>query len=154
MVENEMTPTEHAALTAELERLEGEGRREIAQRIKTAREWGDLKENAEYHDAKNSQALLETRIARLRERLLNATVSDERPDDGSVGFGSTVTVRDEQTGREQTFTLVGSGEADASAGKLSSSSPVARALQGRRAGEPARVETPKGERVFTIVAVA
>jgi transcription elongation factor GreA len=154
LTDNAMTPREHEALSAELARLEDEGRRDMAQRIKTAREFGDLKENAEYHDAKNSQALLETRIAKLRERLANANVVEGPADDGSVQFGSTVTVRDEQSGREQVFRLVGSGEANAAEGKLSIASPVAQALQGLRVGSAARVSTPKGERIFTVIAVA
>src|SRR2546422_1683279 len=92
-----------AALERELEALEADGRSEIAERIKTAREWGDLKENSEYHDAKNDQAHLETRIARLRERIASAVVVDEMAaaTTGTVGFGSTVVVRDHD-GREQT----------------------------------------------------
>src|ERR1700677_3193271 len=84
-------------LEAELARVEGEGRREIAERIKTAREWGDLKENSEYHDAKNDQAHLETKIARLREKISGAVVVADTPDasGGVVGFGSTVLVRDQ-----------------------------------------------------------
>src|ERR1700680_3887334 len=85
------------ALRTELEALEGDGRREIAERIKTAREWGDLKENSEYHDAKNDQAHLETKIARLREKISNAVVVEEAPQGAGdvVGFGSTVVVRDQ-----------------------------------------------------------
>src|ERR1700735_3038054 len=83
-------------LNAELANLEGEGRREIAERIKTAREWGDLKENSEYHDAKNDQAHLETKIAKLRERISTAEVVEaSQASDGAVAFGSTVVVRDE-----------------------------------------------------------
>src|SRR5271156_7020732 len=87
-------------LEAELAALEGEGRREIAERIKTAREWGDLKENSEYHDAKNDQAHLETKIARLREKIAAAVVVEEAPavDGGMVGLGSTVLVRDPEGG--------------------------------------------------------
>ncbi len=96
-----MTPAGLESLRAELEALEGEGRREIAERIKTAREWGDLKENSEYHDAKNDQAHLETKIARLREKISAAVVVEESEGpgaDGTVGFGSTVTVRDQNGG--------------------------------------------------------
>src|SRR6202451_802236 len=100
------------ALEAELAALEGEGRREIAERIKTAREWGDLKENSEYHDAKNDQAHLETKIARLREKISGAVVVADTPDAaaGIVSFGSTVVVRDEQ-GVEQTWRIVSSHDA-------------------------------------------
>src|SRR4051812_42747260 len=93
------------ALERELEALEGDGRIEIAARIKTAREWGDLKENAEYHDAKNDQAHLETKIARLRSRIADAVVVEGVQDRGSaVGFGSTVVVLDED-GAEQTWQI-------------------------------------------------
>src|ERR1700734_768325 len=93
-------------LEAELAALEGEGRREIAERIKTAREWGDLKENSEYHDAKNDQAHLETKIARLRDKIADAVVVAEKPSGGGVvGLGSTVVVSDEG-GSEQTWTIV------------------------------------------------
>src|ERR1039458_2367793 len=107
-----MTAADHEALKAELAALEGEGRREIAERIKTAREWGDLKENSEYHDAKNDQAHLETKIARLREKIAHAVVVVEEAAgaDGVVGFGSTVVVRD-QDGVEQTWRIVSSHDA-------------------------------------------
>src|SRR5580698_11566680 len=93
---NLMTAAGLDTLHEELAALEGDGRREIAERIKTAREWGDLKENSEYHDAKNEQAHLETKIARLREKIAAAVVVEEAPvADGVVGFGSTVVVREE-----------------------------------------------------------
>src|ERR1700691_6240820 len=105
-------------LEDELAVLEGEGRREIAERIKTAREWGDLKENSEYHDAKNEQAHLETKIARLRERISRSTVVETGAADGVVSFGSTVVVRAED-GKEQTWELVSSHEAAPGQGRLS-----------------------------------
>src|SRR5256885_11349768 len=110
------TAESHRALQEEVERLEAEGRREIAERIKTAREWGDLKENAEYHDAKNAQAHLETRIATLREKLLRADVQDGKPPSDIVALGSRVTVRDEASGREDVFELVPATEANPSGG--------------------------------------
>ncbi len=140
-------------LEAELATLEGEGRREIAERIKTAREWGDLKENSEYHDAKNDQAHLETKIAKLRERISAAEVVEaSRASDGAVAFGSTVVVRDEG-GKERSWQIVSSHDASPSDGRLSADSPVARALLGRRAGERAAVVLPKGESVLTVVNV-
>jgi transcription elongation factor GreA len=140
-------------LEAELAVLEGDGRREIAERIKTAREWGDLKENSEYHDAKNDQAHLETKIARLREKISDAVVVDEVPDSGGVvGFGSTVVVRDED-GVEQTWRIVSSHDASPREGRLSAESPVAVALLGRAPGEQAAVSLPKGRRTLTIVSV-
>jgi transcription elongation factor GreA len=141
------------ALRTELEELEGAGREQIAAQIKTAREWGDLKENAEYHAAKEAQAHLETRILRLREKLVNAEVVEVRGGE-EVGFGSTVEVEDEQTGKTSRYVLVSSQEAAPGEGKLSMDSPVAGALRGRRAGDLAVVQTPRGERRFKVVSVS
>src|SRR4026209_2385647 len=99
-----MTPGAPAELQAELERLETEARREIASRIKTAREWGDLKENSEYHDAKNDQAHLETTTLRIREQLLNAEVREIESQTEVVGFGSRVEFEDARG--STTYTLV------------------------------------------------
>ena len=142
-------------LEAELAVLEGDGRREIAQRIKTAREWGDLKENSEYHDAKNEQAHLETKIARLREKISGAVVVSEAPEgsDGVVSFGSTVVVREED-GSEQTWRIVSSHDAAPREGRLSAESPVAVALLGRAPGEQTAVALPKGRRTLTVVSVS
>src|SRR3954463_13933159 len=144
LTENAITARGLEALRTELEQLEGDGREQIAAQIKTAREWGDLKENAEYHAAKEARAHLETRILRLREKLLSAEVVEVQGGD-EVGFGSTVEVEDEQTGKSMTYTLVSSTQASPGDGKLSMDSPVAGALIGRRAGEVARVQTPRGE---------
>ena len=152
MTENAITAEGLDALRAELEELETTGREQIAAQIKTAREWGDLKENAEYHAAKEAQAHLETRILRLREKLLSAEVMEVQSGD-EVGFGSTVEVEDEQTGKSTTYTLVSSTEGAPAEGKLSMDSPVANALLGRRAGEVAVVQTPRGERRFKVVSV-
>jgi len=142
-----------ASLNAELEKLEGEGRREIAGRIKTAREWGDLKENSEYHDAKNEQAHLETKIARVREKIATAVVVQETPAAGGVvGFGSTVQVRDEH-GAEHTWRIVSSHDAAPGEGRLSADSPVALALLGRGPGDSASVALPKGKRLYTVLSV-
>ncbi len=148
-----MTPEGLQSLSEELAALEGEGRREIAERIKTAREWGDLKENSEYHDAKNEQAHLETKIARLRERISTAVVVEETPAaNGAVGFGSTVVVRDSK-GAERTWKIVSSHDASPAEGRLSADSPVARGLQGRRAGDEVAVALPRGETVLRILSV-
>ncbi len=148
-----MTAADHSALAAELAALEGAGRREIAQRIKTAREWGDLKENSEYHDAKNDQAHLETKIVLLRERLARAKVVEAGRDAGGVvAFGSVVHVRDE-AGREQRFEIVSSQTAAPAEGKISIESPVARGLLGLGAGASATVALPRGTRGLTIVSV-
>jgi transcription elongation factor GreA len=139
------------ALKAELARLEGDARRDMARRIQVARELGDLSENAEYHIAKEDQAHLETKILRLVERLRNARVVEAPVDSEVVVFGSTVTVADAESGREATWTLVGPTEADVGAGKLSAESPVAKALMGRRAGDEVDVHTPRGVRKQRVV---
>jgi transcription elongation factor GreA len=141
-------------LREELAALESEGRREIAERIKVAREWGDLKENSEYHDAKNDQAHLETKIARLRERISTAVVVEERAaESGTIGFGSTVVVRD-RVGAERTWSIVSSHDASPGEGRISAESPVARALLGRRAGDEVSVALPRGESVLSVLSVS
>jgi transcription elongation factor GreA len=139
-----------AALKAELEDLEGRGRREIAEKIKRARELGDLSENAEYHQSKEEQAHLETRIARLTERLRNARVTEAPADASVVSFGGTVTVTDLASGKEHTWTLVGATEANVREGKLSAESPVAEGLMGAAPGAEVTVTTPGGEKRFRV----
>lgn len=139
-------------LRAELEQLEGPQRREMANRIKVARELGDLKENADYHIAKEDQAHLETRIKRLQERLRNAVVVEA--DAGAAdafAFGRTAEVRDEAKGETNDWTLVGSTEADLAQGRLSAESPIGRALLDAKVGATVTVETPRGERAFTVL---
>jgi transcription elongation factor GreA len=149
----EMTSEGHAALEAEIARLEGEARAAIAADIKAARELGDLSENAEYHDAKERQAHLETRILALRHRLLNSVVVEAESGD-VIGIGSVVELVDESSGRALTYTLVSSMEADATAGKLSIDSPVAQALRGRREGDTVAVPAPRGERRLRVERVS
>jgi transcription elongation factor GreA len=152
--DNQISPEGLEALKAEIQHLEEVERPAIADRIRTAREWGDLKENAEYHSAKNDQSFLETRILRLNQRLRQSVVVEASAATGEVGFGSVVRVRDEQSGKELTWTLVGATEADLSAGRLSVESPVAQALTGHREGDDVAVETPRGERRYTILDVS
>ena len=148
-----MTEEGLASLRAELERLESEGRHQIAEQIKTARGWGDLKENAEYHAAKDAQAHLETRILQLREQLLNARVVEAPESGDAVAFGSTVEVEDED-GRRSTYQLVSQHEAAPSEGRLAFDSPVGVALRDRRAGDVAVVATPRGERRLKVVSIS
>ncbi|MGA8219440.1 MAG: transcription elongation factor GreA [Solirubrobacterales bacterium] len=146
-----ITPEGIVALRAELEELEGPRRTEMAARIKEARELGDLKENADYHIAKDDQGHLEARIRRLRERLRKATVvevSDAAPD--SFAFGRTAEVMDESSGKVNTWTLVGPTEADFAAGKLSIESPVGRALRDASIGAAVSVETPRGVKTYRV----
>ncbi|MCB0874815.1 MAG: transcription elongation factor GreA [Solirubrobacterales bacterium] len=136
-------------LRAEVEHLEGPARREMAERIKAARELGDLKENADYHIAKEDQAHLETKIKRLRERLRDAVVVEVDDDSDTFAFGRTAEILDD-AGKTHTWTLVGPTEADMSAGRLSAESPVGQALRDGRVGSDIVVETPRGNRTFTI----
>jgi len=137
-------------LRSEIERLEGPARTEMAARIKAARELGDLKENAEYHIAKEDQAHLETRIKRLRARLRDAVVVESDGGTDRFAFGRTAEVLDRASGDLRTWTLVGSTEADLGEGKLSAESPVGRALLDARAGEEVEIETPRGAKQFVV----
>ena len=141
-------------LEAELNALETTARQEIAARIKTAREWGDLKENAEYHDAKNDQAHLETKIKRLRDRSRNAIVVESSAGASVVGLGSTVTVVDEDGGSERTYTLVAPNDAEPSTGAISADSPLAHALSGAKVGDVVTFTAPRGDRKLRIEALA
>jgi transcription elongation factor GreA len=142
-----MTEAELNRLRKELDELEGDGRNAIAARIKTAREWGDLKENGEYHAAKEAQAYLETNIARLRDQLRSAVVvTADAGAKGTVSHGATVAVTDLETEKSRTYRIVSPNEANPAEGHLSSASPIAQAMIGKKLGEIAVVATPKGER--------
>ena len=146
----QITPEGLQALRAEIAELESTGRAQMAERIKAARELGDLKENAEYHIAKDDQAHLETKIKRLTERLRAARVVEGTSDPEVVGFNSKVLVKDETSGHENEFTIVGPTEADLKTGRLSAESPVARSLIGARAGDTVSAETPGGQRKYKV----
>src|SRR5471032_1830964 len=139
-----------ANLKAELDTLSTTRRREIAARIKEAREFGDISENAEYDDAKNEQAMLEARIATLEDKLRSATVVDASEiGTDVVRVGSVVHVMADG-GKSTKYTIVGSAEANPAAMKLSNESPVGKALLGHRRGEEVVFTTPKGERRLKI----
>jgi transcription elongation factor GreA len=140
-------------LRAEVEELETTGRREGAERIRIAREWGDLKENAEYHAAKDAQAHLETRILRLREQIDNANVVEAQQGGDIVAFGATVEVEDEQSAARSSYRLVAQHEAAPAEGRLSFDSPVGAALRGKRVGDVAVVETPRGGRRLRVLSI-
>jgi transcription elongation factor GreA len=145
-----ITPAGLKALEAELHELQTEGRRAMAERLLAARSLGDLKENAEYHIAKEDQAHLETKIKRLRHRLQNAVPVETDAGDTTFSFGRTAEVLDEDSGTVHAWTLVGSTEADLTAGKLSAESPVGQALLGQAPGEVVEVQTPRGSRKYRI----
>ena len=131
-----LTPEGLKKLKDELEVLSTEKRREVAERIKEAREFGDISENSEYDDAKNEQAMVESRIAQLQEKLRMATVIQAKDlSTDVVQVGSVVHVKDEKTGKSVKYTIVGSAEAKPDEHKLSNESPVGRALIGRRRNE-------------------
>ncbi|HET9197237.1 MAG TPA: transcription elongation factor GreA [Solirubrobacterales bacterium] len=139
-------------LKAELAELEGPARKTMAARIKAAREEGDLKENAEYHVAKEDQAHMETKIKRLQERLRNAVVVEvSKIDSDSFTFGRSAEVLDESKDETNVWTLVGSTEANLAEGRLSAESPIGRALMDARVGSTVVVETPKGDRSFKVL---
>jgi transcription elongation factor GreA len=145
-----VTPEGMEALRAELEELEGPRRREMAKRIKAARELGDLKENAEYHLAKDAQAHLETRIKRIRGRLGTAVVVEPDKSGSRFTFGRTAKVTDLDSGATKAWTLVGATEADPTQGKLSAESPVGRALRDAPVGKDVKFETPGGTKTFRV----
>ncbi len=149
-----MTSEDRERLQAEVEQLETVARGEMAERIKAARDLGDLKENAEYHDAKDAQAFLETKILRLRDQLLRAEVVTGDGGSDTIGFGSRVELTDRTTGRELRYTLVSAVDADAAQGKLSLESPVAQALVGARTGDVIEIPTPKGTRTLEVTSIA
>jgi transcription elongation factor GreA len=143
-----------ANLKAELDHLSTTRRREVASRIKEAREFGDISENAEYDDAKNEQAMLEARIAALEDKLRSATVVDAS-DLGTdvVRVGSVVHVKDDANGKSTKYTIVGSAEAAPAELKLSNESPVGKALIGHKRGEEVKISTPRGERKLKITKI-
>jgi transcription elongation factor GreA len=140
-----LTPDGYEKLKEQIEDLETNKRREVADRIREAREFGDISENSEYDDAKNEQALLEHRIARLKEQLRSARVIDPKavPTD-VVGVGTRVKVKDVDAGDIDTYQIVGSAEADPAQSRLSNESPVGRALLGHKKGETVEVSVPVG----------
>ncbi len=142
-------------LREELRRLKSEARPRIIQAIAEARGHGDLKENAEYHAAKEEQGFIEGRIQEIESRLANAEVVDvtRLKNTGRVVFGATVQLVDEADGRSVAYQIVGEEEADISAGRISIASPIARAMIGKNEGEVAVVAAPGGERSYEIVKV-
>jgi transcription elongation factor GreA len=140
-----LTPEGLEKLQAELEELTTTKRREVAERIKDAREYGDISENSEYDDAKNEQAMLESRIAMIEERLRSATVVNAKDlTTETVQVGSVVNVKDQDSGKSDQYTIVGSTEASPAEKKLSNESPVGRALIGHKKNEIVTVQLPNG----------
>ncbi len=149
-----MTPAGHAALREEYRRRTSEDRPAIIAAISEARSHGDLSENAEYHAAKEEQSLNEGRIQELESLLALAEVIDVSKLSGStVKFGATVRILDEETEEEKKYTIVGESEADAGHGRISISSPIARAMIGKSVGDSFEVTAPGGSRAYEILAL-
>jgi transcription elongation factor GreA len=149
-----VTPEGLEKLQKELLHLTDVRRREVADRIRQAREFGDISENSEYDDAKNEQGLLERRIGELQRRIRNVRVVDpSQAEQDAVDLGTTVTLRAVAKGQERTFQIVGANESDPTSGKLSHASPVGRAVLKRKVGEKVTVSTPGGATEYEIVNV-
>ena len=150
-----LTPEGFKKLQREIDLLRGEKRREVAERIRVAREFGDIAENAEYDDAKNEQALLEHRIATLEERLRNARVITKKDvAKDVVSIGSKVKLRDIAAKQTFEYRIVGSAEANPAENKLSNESPVGKAIIGKKKGETVDVTTPRGPVKFKIMEIS
>lgn len=140
-------------LEQELEHLKTVRRREVAERIRQAREFGDISENSEYEDAKNEQAFIEGRVLTLDKMLRNARIIEHNSQDGAVAVGSQVSVKDLEDGETYTYVIVGSTEADPTQERISNESPVGRGLLGHRAGEIVEINVPAGTLRLEILAV-
>ncbi len=140
-----LTPEGLEDLKAKIHHLQTDKRREIAERIKEAREFGDISENAEYDDAKNEQAMLEKQISDLEEKLRSAKVIDAKEVTGeTVTVGTTVHVKDQKSGKSVKYHIVGSAEANIAENKLSNESPVGKAMLGKKRGDVVSVPVPRG----------
>jgi len=149
-----MTIEGYRSLEAELQRLKSEERPRIIQAIAEARAHGDLSENAEYHAAKEAQGLNEARVADLEDRISRADIVDTSKLSGdTVKFGATVTLVDEDTDEKVKYQIVGDFEASVKDGKVSISSPIARALIGKAKGDTAEVTTPRGARSYEVLKI-
>ena len=149
-----LTAEGYENLKKEIDHLRGDKRREVAERIRVAREFGDIAENAEYDDAKNEQAMLEHRIAQLEERLLSARViSKKEISKDAVSVGSKVRLRDMQANKTFEYHIVGSAEANPAENKLSNESPVGKAIMGHKKGDVVEVSAPRGALKFKIMEV-
>jgi transcription elongation factor GreA len=150
-----MTTTGAERLREELQELKSVARPKVIEAIATARDHGDLKENAEYHAAREQQSFIEGRIQEIEHKLANAQVIDisQLPQTGKVVFGVTVTLLDESTDAEVTYQIVGEDEADIKQSRISIGSPIARALIGREEGDVVDVKAPAGIKTFEILRV-
>ncbi len=148
-----MTEEGKQKLEQELEHLKSVKRKEVVERIKIARSFGDLSENSEYDSAKEEQAFVEGRITTLENMIRNAKIIVEDAATNAVSLGKSVTFVELPDGDEETYTIVGSAEADPFEGKISNDSPIARSLMGKQVGDQVNVQTPGGEMQVKIVSI-
>jgi transcription elongation factor GreA len=149
-----LTAEGYEKLKQEIEFLQNDKRREVAERIRVAREFGDIAENAEYDDAKNEQAMLEHKIAQLEERLLSARVITKKEiSKDTVSVGSKVRIRDVAARQTFEYHIVGSAEANPAENKLSNESPVGKAIMGHKKGDVVEVAAPRGSMKFKILEI-
>ena len=155
MEKNPITPEGHAKLREELNHLRSVERPRVIQMIATAREHGDLKENAEYHAARDKQSFIEGRVKEIENKLARAEIIDPSKLDGSrVAFGATVKLQNTQNEEEVVYRILGADEADLNSGSISISSPLARSLLGKEAGDEVKMRMPGGERLYEILEVS
>nr|WP_087941748.1 transcription elongation factor GreA [Bacillus kwashiorkori] len=149
-----MTKEGKEKIVQELEHLKTVKRKEVVERIKIARSFGDLSENSEYDSAKEEQAFVEGRIALLEKMIRNAVIiEDNGNDNDTVALGKSVTFVELPDGEEESYTIVGSAEADPFEGRISNDSPIAKSLIGKKVGDEVTVQTPGGEMLVKIVAI-
>jgi transcription elongation factor GreA len=155
MEKNPITPEGHAKLREELHQLRSVERPKVIQMIATAREHGDLSENAEYHAAREKQSFIEGRVKEIEDKLARAEIIDPKKLAGDkVAFGATVKLSNTQTEEEVTYRIVGADESDINAGSISITSPLARSLLGKEAGDEVKMKMPGGERLYEILEVS
>jgi transcription elongation factor GreA len=148
-----LTPDGLKKVQSELDELKAVARKQVADRIREAKQFGEIGENSEYEAAKAEQAQIEGRIEMLQYLLANATIVAKHENDGKVGVGSIVRVRDVASGEELRYEIVGAEEADPAAHRISNQSPLGEALMGRTAGKTVNVKTPGGKRAYEILSV-
>lgn len=148
---NYLSSERQREITEELEGLRTTGRKEVAERLKAAKELGDLSENSDYHEAREEQARLETRIAELEEILRHAVIVRRMDGTGAVRVGSNVKVK--RGGETLNYTIVGSSESQPAAGLISNESPVGQGLLGKKVGDLVKVRTPGGEAEYEILSI-
>ncbi len=154
MEKNPITPEGHTRLREELHHLRGVERPAVIQAIATAREHGDLKENAEYHAARDKQSFIEGRIKELEDKLSRAEIIDITKLAGSkIAFGASIRLSNTESGEEVAYRILGADEADLATGSISVTSPLARSLLGKEEGDEVKVRMPGGERVYEVLSV-